>query len=114
MGEKLVEVAPLESFVLEIEVAQGDVGYVESGQEGRFTTKARPGVAIPFEVGRIRPTPEVRGNASVYVAEARVRNEGGWLRPGMEGASKVKVERRNVTWTVSRKLINWLRLHLWW
>ncbi|NLW50783.1 MAG: HlyD family efflux transporter periplasmic adaptor subunit [Candidatus Brocadiaceae bacterium] len=113
-GEQLIEVAPLEEMVLEVQVSQGDVHYLSRGQAGRFTTKAKPDQAIEFTVGNVRPMPEVRGGASVYVAEALVRNDDGWLRPGMEGAAKVRVDRRNVTWVWTRKLLNWVRMRLWW
>ncbi len=114
MGEELVEVAPLGSFLLEVEVAQGDVTYVEPGQQGNFVTQARPNVPIAFTVDRVRPLPEAREGDSVYVAEATIPNEEGWLRPGMGGAARVKVDRRNVTWTLARKAVNWVRLHVWW
>lgn len=114
MGEHLIEVAPLDTLVLDVEIDQGDIGHIGVGQEGRFTTKAQPDVAIPFRVAQVRPTPEIRNGVSVYVAEATVQNADGWLRPGMEGAAKVRVGRGNVTWVFTRKLVNWLRLHLWW
>jgi hypothetical protein len=130
MGEQLMEIAPLSELVLEVELDQGDVSYIQPGQSGRFTTKARPSVSTDFAVTKIHPTPEARSGASVYVAEATVANPAdaayanaddpssanaaGWLRPGMEGAAKIKVDRRNVTWVLTRKLINWLRLRLWW
>jgi multidrug efflux pump subunit AcrA (membrane-fusion protein) len=114
MGERLIEVAPLDELLIEVEVDQGDVGLVNAGQWGHFTTRARPNVSIPFTVDKLRPAPEVRGGASIYIAEATVPNVDGWLRPGMEGVAKVRVDRRNVTWVVSRKLVNWVRLHLWW
>jgi hypothetical protein len=114
MGEPLIEVAPLDEFVLEVEIDQGDVSYLREGQAGRFTTKAKPDLAIPFSLLRVRPMPEARGGQSRYVAEAVVPNTEGWLRPGMEGAAKIDVGRRNVTWTVTRKLLNWLKLKLWW
>ena len=72
MGEPLVEVAPLNELVLEVEVEQGDVDYVKAGQTGSFTTKARPSFETPFKVNLVRPAPEVRDRASVYIAEATV------------------------------------------
>jgi multidrug efflux pump subunit AcrA (membrane-fusion protein) len=114
MGQELIEVAPLGELVLTVEISQGDVNYLALGQNGRFTTKAKPDEAIEFTVGKIRPMPEVHGAASVYVAEATIRNDDGWLRPGMEGAAKIVVDRRNVTWVWTRKLFNWVRMHLWW
>ncbi len=38
----------------------------------------------------------------------------GWLRPGLEGAAKVRIGRANVGWVYSRKLVNWVRLRIWW
>ncbi len=114
MGEELMEMAPLEKLVLELEVEQGDIAYVEETQEGSFTTKAKPDLALPFVVTKIHPQPEVRNRSSVYVVEATISNVEGWLRPGMEGAAKIKIGRRNVTWIATRKLLDWIRLHLWW
>ena len=51
---------------------------------------------------------------SVFVAEALVPNPSGALRTGMEGAARVSIGRRNVTWIATRKILNWLRLKLWW
>ncbi len=192
MGEELLEVAPLEDLLLEVEIDQGDIGHVKIGQEGRFTTKAAPDVEIPFVVSNIRPLPEPRQGNTVYVAEATIPNrdfatiedarkvlgrplderdkrvlidyaldelyggaladlEAAWdlppadredlydaaayppeedlekmflyyvdhhpiggLRPGLEGAAKVRIGRANVGWVYSRKLVNWVRLHIWW
>ncbi len=114
MGEELLTIAPLRQLLLEVYVAQDDVAYVEPGQRGRFTTKAAPNVALPFVVGKVRPAPIVYQGENVYVVEAVVENPSGALRSGMEGAAKILVGRRNVTWVATRKILNWLRLHLWW
>jgi len=114
MGEQLLEVAPLDTLLLEVFIDQGDIGYVKVGQEGGFTTKAAPTARHDFVLTAVRPTPEVRAGGSYFIAEAMIPNPEGLLSPGMEGAAKIEVDRRNVTWVVSRKLINWLRLHLWW
>jgi hypothetical protein len=113
-GQELLEVAPLDKLVLEVAVAQEDVGYLRLGMTGVFATRARPDETIPFTLSKLHPLPETREGENVYVAEAVVPNPEGWLRPGMEGVAKVNVGRRNVSWVASRKLVNWLRLRLWW
>jgi len=40
------------------------------------------------------------------------RVAGGWLRPGMEAAAKIYAGKHNVAWVLTRKLVNWLRLKL--
>ena len=114
VGDELVKIAPLENLLLELAIEQGDIAYVRVGQEGSFSTRARPNVALPFTVSRIRPMPEVRDRTSVYIGEATTASTEGWLSPGMEGAAKVKIGRRNVTWIATRKVLDWIRLHLWW
>jgi len=180
LGEQLLVVAPLEKLVLQVDIAQQDIAYVDRGQEGQFTTKAAPDDAMSFELNKVLPAPIVRDGASVYLAEAVIDNEAhfaasaslaamkadgvpddllvrlesivgvrfpaqsefrsrlvellpseelseyeaqilkhvrtdlGALRSGMEGVGKIKVSRENVTWVASRKLVNWIQLHLWW
>ncbi len=114
MGTQLIIVAPLEQLLLEMYVAQDDVAYIKPEQEGEFTTKAVPGKSIPFTVTKVRPSPVVYQGESMFVAEALVSNPSGALRTGMEGAARVTVGRRNVTWIATRKILNWLRLKLWW
>ena len=114
MGQELLQVAPLGVLLLEMQIDQGDVGFVKAGQSGSFTTKAAPDTTIQFKVTAVRPMPEVRTGGSYFIAEAMVENAEGVLSPGMEGAAKIKVGRGKVIWVVSRKIVNWLRLHLWW
>lgn len=113
-GQELIEVAPLDKLVLEVSVAQEDISFVHLGMEGVFTTRARPDDTIPFKITKLHPMPETREAENVYIAEAIIPNPEGWLRPGMEGVAKVSVGRRNVTWVASRKLVNWIKLRLWW
>ena len=114
MGQQLIEVAPINRLLLEVEVAQDDVLLLRNEQEGGFTTKARPGEPIPFKITRLRPAPETREGASVYIAEAIIENDTGWLRPGMAGAARIHTGKRNVTWVALRKIVGWIRFHLWW
>ena len=114
MGDPLVEVAPLDRMTLVVELAQEDISYAKVGQKGVFTTKDRPDLRIPFEVKRIRPAAEVRSESNVFVAEARVENADGGLRPGMEGVAKIDVGKSNVAWVLSRRLVNWVRMRVWW
>ncbi len=113
-GQELLEVAPLDKLILEISIAQEDIAHVRLGMQGEFTTRAQPDEVVPFKLSKLHPMPETRDGENVYVAEALVPNPDGSLRPGIEGVARLKAGRRNVTWVASRKLLNWLRLRLWW
>ena len=114
MGDPLVEVAPLDRMTLVVEITQEDVSHVTVGQKGVFTTKDRPDIRIPFEVEKIRPAAEVRSESNVFVVESHVENADGGLRPGMEGVAKIDSKKANVAWVLSRRLVNWVRMHVWW
>jgi len=137
-GEQLVEIAPLKKLVLLVEIDQGDIEYAKAGLKGRFTTKAAPDEHYDFTVSKVRPAPEIRNNKSVFIAEAIIENnispvtKGGKkaggegerapaanekskeLRPGLEGAAKLYIGRRKFAWVMTRKIVNWVRLRLWW
>jgi hypothetical protein len=48
-----------------------------------------------------------------FRVEARIENASGRLRPGMEGVSKVFVDRRRLAWIWTHEIIDWVRLKIW-
>ena len=80
---------------------------------GRFATHARPEQSHPFSITRIRPSAEIVNESNVYVAEVEMIMPAGWIRPGMEGTSKVYAGARPVWWVTFHRLIDYLRMTLW-
>jgi len=35
------------------------------------------------------------------------------MRPGMEGVAKISIDRRHLVWIWTRRLVNWVRMKLW-
>jgi len=69
---------------------------------------------MPFRVEKVRPMAEPRQGSNVFIVEGVVPNPEGWLRPGMEGAATIYVDHRNAAWVLTRNLVSWLRLKMWW
>jgi biotin carboxyl carrier protein len=113
-GQVLFELAPLDRMILEVAVPDADAARVEVGQVGEMSLQARPEETIEFTVKRIRPQAEIREEANTFVIEADVENVEGWLRPGMEGTGKITVGRKPLGWILTHRIVDWLRMKLWW
>ena len=52
---------------------------------------------------RIHPRSEVVDDESVFIAELKLDNPDGSLRPGMNGQARVESERRSLGWVLFHK-----------
>ncbi len=113
-GQVLFELAPLAEMTLEVAVPDADAGSVSSGQKGEFALQARPEQTVEFSVERVRPQAEVHNEKNTFIAEGPVKNQEGWLRPGMEGTAKIEVGRRALGWVLTRRAVAWFQMTFWW
>jgi multidrug resistance efflux pump len=111
-GQKLFEIAPLDAMVVELLVESRDVGEVEAGMPVNFYLDASPFTRRAGIVERVQPRSEMRDNVNVFVAELRIDNDGGELRPGMRGNARITSGRSTLAWNLLRKplgaLVSWL------
>ena len=76
--------------------------------------------AFPFTVRRITPVSTAEEGENYFRVEAvlmtnpdRVQQDMERLRPGMEGAGKIKIEQRKLIWIWTHDFIDRLRLWVW-
>ncbi len=112
-GDVLFEVTPLESLRAELLVPEEQIFDVIVGQKGRLATASYPAERIAFEVERINPVAEVINNRNVFKVRVHLQETHSWMRPGMEGVAKVSVGKRHYVWIWTRKIVNWIRMKLW-
>lgn len=127
-GDVLFEVAPLTILRAELSVTEDQIPDViqawnqarQSGGEvtGELATEGKPDERIDFIVERVNPVAEVADQRNVYKVRVRLEDvdlasRHTWLRPGMEGVSKIDLDKRHYAWIWSRRLVNWLRMKLW-
>lgn len=125
-GESLFEVADLSSVVVRARVSDRDIAFIEVGQTGQVSPKSDPSLAVPFRVMRITPlaqaadgenTFEVVGaldGAALKEAEASVPQAGNLFLVNQEGQAKFDTQRRTFAWIISRRVIDQLKIWLWW
>ncbi len=116
VGEELYEVASLAELKAVLHVTEGQIADVQVGQTGKLASASHPGVYVRFEVERIDPMAEVVDQKNVFKVRVRLTLGGAEsppLKPSVTGLAKIDVEKRRYVEIWTRKLVNWLRMKLW-
>jgi multidrug efflux pump subunit AcrA (membrane-fusion protein) len=112
-GQLLYEIAPLDSYRLMIRVDERDVRDIKPGQKGSIILTSLPESRFRFQVTKVTPVSVTQEGRNYFIAEAALQDRSERLRPGMEGFSKVEVDRRYLIWIWTHDLIDWARLWVW-
>lgn len=112
-GQVLFKVAPLEAYRVILQVDERDIGAVEEGQSGRLVLAGMPRKPMIFTVEKITPVSIAEDGRNFFQVEAGLKEKTDLLRPGMEGFAKIAIDRRRLIWIWSHKIVDWLRLIIW-
>ncbi|WP_228855371.1 efflux RND transporter periplasmic adaptor subunit [Desulfomarina profundi] len=102
-GKVLFEVAPLNKMIVELGVAEENIGYISRGMSVKIRFEAFRNQAWQGEVQRIKPEAEIRNNRNVFLVELEFDNLDDRLRPGMKGKANVEGGKKPLAWIVFRK-----------
>ncbi len=112
-GKVLFEIAPLDSYRLVIEVDERDIADVVVGQRGSLMLSAFPSEIIDVTVEKITPVSTAKEGRNFFRIEAQFDQPHDRLRPGMEGAGKIEIDRRSLLWIWTHQIVDWMRLAVW-
>lgn len=113
MGDTLFEIAPLSNLEAELFVSDEDIADVHAGQRGELAVAGNPAARFAFTVERISPAAEMVKQKNVFRVLVRLEERSDWLRPGMEGVAKIRIDKRSPFAIWTRKAVNWIRMKLW-
>lgn len=115
-GQVLYEVGPDENMIVELLIPSHDIALVKPGAEVRMRLASFPGVTWNTTIRTIRPQSEIIDSRNVFVAEAEIHNEADstTLRAGMKGRAGISGERAPIGWVLTRRLWDFIHLHLIW
>ncbi len=113
-GRPLMEIAQLDTITAVALIPESGIARVAIGQRGTLAVTARPSEKIEFRVTRITPASEVQDQKNVYRVEVELIDQPDWLRPGMEGQTRIWSDRTNLFTIYTRPLFDALRLRFWW
>jgi hypothetical protein len=109
----LFEVAPLDSYRLVLEVDERDIAEVQVGQRGHLLLSAFPTEPVDVTVNKVTPVSTAREGRNFFRVEAKLDQPHNRLRPGMEGAGKIEIDRRSLVWIWTHQVVDWIRLAVW-
>ncbi len=116
MGDPLFEVADRSTMVVKARVEDRDISFIRVGQTGEISPKANPALTVPFVVDQIVPLSESADGVNAYEVRGRFEHAqpADWYLPGLEGQAKFNTQKRSFAWIVSRRVVDQLRVWLWW
>ena len=112
-GQILYKVSPLDDYRVLLDVDESDVAELSVGMKGELTLSAAAEETFEIVVDRITPVSVPGEGANYFQVEASLVETPAFLRPGMQGVSKITVGERQLLWIWTHKLFDWLRLKLW-
>jgi RND family efflux transporter MFP subunit len=112
-GEVLFEIAPLDSYRLVVQVDERDIADVAVGQHGSLLLSAFPSDTIGMTVEKVTPVSTAKEGRNFFRVEAQFDQPHDRLRPGMEGAGKIEIDRRSLIWIWTHQIVDWIRLMVW-
>jgi multidrug resistance efflux pump len=112
-GQIMYKVSPLDHYRVLLDVDESDVAELSVGMKGELTLSAAAEDTFEIVVDKITPVSEAGDGANYFQVEASLVETPQFLRPGMQGVSKIAIGERRLIWVWTHKLVDWLRLKLW-
>ena len=112
-GQILYKVSPLDDYRVLLDVDESDIAELEVGMKGELTLSAAAEETFEIVVEKITPVSVPGEGANYFQVEASLVETPEFLRPGMQGVSKISIGERQLLWIWTHKLVDWLRLKLW-
>jgi biotin carboxyl carrier protein len=113
-GDVIVKVAALSQLYIEAALRERDLSRVEVGQGVRVSLLADPGSTYAMKVTRIIPAAAVKDGENTFPVRIELDSSADhWWRPGMSGVARIDVGFRPLIWIASHRLVDYLRLALW-
>ena len=113
-GQTLFEVGPIDELDIEIEIPESEIRFIEKKQTVTVRFHAFPLKEFTGTIDSIYPRAETREDKVVFVARARIQNDEGLLRPGMEGNASILVGDSVLGWNLFHHPVDRLRSYLGW
>jgi hypothetical protein len=115
LGDRLFELADLSDLQVVARVDDRDIALISVGSTGEVSPKSAPALAVPFKVEQIVPLARAVDGQNVFEVRGRLTGPApSALLDGMEGQARFNTQERSLAWIASRRIIDQLRIWLWW
>lgn len=103
IGQTLFEIAPLDKMSVEIAIPEDEISYVRRDLPVVVRLDAYPRRQWQGAIANVHPRSENKDDQNVFIAEVRLDNTDGFLRPGMNGKAKIITGYRPLVWNLFHK-----------
>ncbi len=114
-GDILMRVCRFEDLYIEAELQERDVQDIREGAAGWVRFAGRPGESYRIIVERVEPAAVAKPKGNVFLVRCRLADPpASWFRPGMSGTIRMKAGWRSAWFQATHRLVDFIRLKLWW
>lgn len=113
-GTEVFRITPLDSYIVEVEVPESDVLFIDPSATGRLVLTSLPTTPLEVSVTSVTPVTRAADGINSFLVEMQVTDAGGApVSPGMEGIVKIDAGEAAIGWIWTRRVVDWVRLTLW-
>jgi multidrug efflux pump subunit AcrA (membrane-fusion protein) len=113
-GQRLFDVAPIDSFTVQLAVPATEIRHVASGMPVSIRLESETDFQQTGVLDSIEPISRIHEAKNVFLGSATMTNVDGRLRPGMQGKAQIITPKKSIGWILFHQPIEFLRLHLPW
>ncbi|MBI3347749.1 MAG: efflux RND transporter periplasmic adaptor subunit, partial [Burkholderiales bacterium] len=115
-GDKLYRLARIEKLYATLQVPERDAAQLQPGAHGELSLMTRPDEKIPLRVLAVIPVAQIKGQeGNQFMVRAELLSPpAAWWKPGMSGNARIDAGPRRIIWVLTHRLVDQLRLWLWW
>ncbi len=112
-GAEFAVLAETSSLLVEVAVPERDAMRLREGQDVALKLNAYPTRTFRGRVTRVGAAVHQEGEDRFLIAETRIENPDGLLKPGMLGTAKISTGRRPLLIALLRRPARWVAMKLW-
>jgi multidrug resistance efflux pump len=115
-GDRIFRIAKVEDLYITLMVSEKEMRHIQPKAYGEVALLSNPTHNIPIRVTSVIPVAQVKGQeGNKFMIKADLlETPKPWWRPGMTGLARIDVGDKNVAWVLSHRVVDGLRLWLWW
>jgi len=115
-GDRIFRLAKVEGLYMTLMVSERDMRHLTPQASGEVALLSHPDVNIAVRISSVIPVAQVKGqDGNQFMVKAELlQAPQPWWRPGMTGLARIDVGDKNIAWILTHRLVERLRLMLWW
>lgn len=115
-GDRIFRLAKVEGLYMTLMVTEKEMRHILPQATGEVALLSHPEHNIPIQVSSVIPVAQVKGQeGNQFMITAKLLEAPQvWWRPGMTGLARIDVGDKNIAWILTHRVVDSLRLMLWW